>query len=114
MFSLNDALEYYLYAHYIEMGKGIEKLSELLRTAGANPLNGNAYLFVSKEKNMMKILRWERDGFILYQKRLEQGTFELPRFKPGKDLCRIDYRVFFLIMEGISWENIKLRKRLFI
>lgn len=114
MFCLNDSLEYYLYIHYIDMNKGIGKLAELVRAANANPLDGNVYLFTGKEKNVIKILRWDRDGFILYQKRLERGTFELPRFKPGTDMYRLDYKLFFLIMEGISWENLKLRKRFYI
>ena len=35
---------------------------------------------VVKKRDMIKLLRWQEDGFILYQKRLEDGTFELPRF----------------------------------
>lgn len=112
MFSLNEYLTYYLYPHYIDMNKGIECLTELVRSQpNANPLSGDAFLFFSKKKDIIKILRWDTDGFILYQKRLEAGSFELPRFKPHQGLCKIEWEVFFMIMRGISPRSVLLRKR---
>ncbi len=43
---------------------------------------------------MIKLLRWQEDGFILYQKRLEDGTFELPRFNPREDWNKIEWKTF--------------------
>ena len=81
MFSLNESLNYYLYPRYISMGKGVDCLCELIRQdMKANPLSGDAYLFFSKNKDTVKILRWDKDGFILYHKRLEAGTFGLISF----------------------------------
>ena len=69
MFSLNEYISYYLYPRYIDMNKGIECLSELIRSQmNANPLSGDAFLFFGKKKDMVKVLRWDTDGFILYQK----------------------------------------------
>lgn len=83
MFSLNESLHYYLYPYYINMGGGIEILSELVRnTKTGNPLSGDVYLFCGKKRDMIKLLRWQEDGFILYQKRLEDGTFEPPVLIP--------------------------------
>lgn len=113
MFSLNEYLTYYLYPHYIDMNKGIECLAELIRCQpNANLLSGDAFLFFSKKKDMIKILRWDTDGFILYQKRLEVGSFELPRFKPHQGLCKLEWEVFFMIIRGISPRSVLLRKRL--
>lgn len=51
MFSLNESLVYYLYPRYITAGKGIECLYELIRSQmGADPLNGDVYLFFNKKK----------------------------------------------------------------
>lgn len=103
MFSLNEYISYYLYPRYIDMNKGIECLSELIRSQmNANPLSGDAFLFFGKKKDMVKVLRWDTDGFILYQKRLEEGTFELPRFKSSQGLCKLEWEIFFMIMKGIS------------
>lgn len=112
MFSLNESLNYYLYPRYIPMGKGIEALSELIRSCtSANLLSGDVYLFVNKGRNVIKALRWDTDGFILYQKRLETGTFEIPRFKPGEGLYKLDWEIFFLIMKGIPLRSVSYRKR---
>ena len=52
---------------------------------------------------MIKLLRWQEDGFILYQKRLEDGTFELPRFNPREDWNKIEWKTFMMIIiAGIS------------
>lgn len=112
MFSLNESLVYYLYPRYITMSKGIECLYELIRSEmGANPLEGDTYLFFNRKRDMIKILRWDTDGFILYQKRLENGTFELPRFKPEEGLCKIEWETFFMIIRGIPLRTAQLRKR---
>ena len=86
MFSLNESLHYYLYPYYINMGCG--------------------------KRDMIKLLRWQEDGFILYQKRLEDGTFELPRFNPREDWNKIEWKTFMMIMSGISLNTVKYRKRL--
>ena len=105
MFSLNESLHYYLYPYYINMGCGIEILSELVRnTKTGNPLSGDVYLFCGKKRDMIKLLRWQEDGFILYQKRLEDGTFE--------DWNKIEWKTFMMIMSGISLNSVKYRKRL--
>ena len=66
MFSLNESLVYYLYPRYITAGKGIECLYELIRSQmGADPLNGEVYLFFNKKRDLVKILHWDTDGFIL-------------------------------------------------
>ena len=112
MFSLNESLNYYLYPRYISMGKGVDCLCELIRLdMKANPLSGDVYLFFSKNKDIVKILRWDKDGFILYHKRLEAGTFELPRFQPDRGLYRFEWETFFMIMRGIPLRSGRWRKR---
>lgn len=112
MFGLNETLKYHLYSSYINLGSGIEKLSVLVTgKADSSPLSGDAYLFFSKGKNTVKILRWNIDGYILYEKRLEEGTFELPRFKPDKEWIELEWRHFLMIMAGIPLRYAKFRKR---
>ena len=112
MFGLNENFHYYLYPGYIGVGKGIESLYELIRSEQQhNPLSGDVFLFFGRQKNQVKILRWDTDGFILYHKRLEEGTFELPRFEPGKGLQKLSWETFFMIMRGIPLRNTTFRKR---
>lgn len=52
---------------------------QLVRSVlGRNPLSGEVFLFLCKSRGMIKILHWQKDGFILYTKKWEEGTFEVP------------------------------------
>ncbi|MFR6636740.1 MAG: IS66 family insertion sequence element accessory protein TnpB [Bacteroides thetaiotaomicron] len=52
-----------------------------------------------------------RTVFILYQKRLEEGTFEVPRFNPDTGSYELSWKTFLLIMQGVSLRSAKCRKR---
>ena len=58
-----------------------------------------------------KILRWDGDGFLLYYKRLEGGSFELPTFNPNTGNYEISYQVLSFILNGVSLKSVRLRKR---
>lgn len=113
MFGLDETLKYHLYSSYINLGSGIEKLSTLaVEKSDSNPLQGDAYLFFSQKKDSVKILRWNIDGYILYEKRLERGTFELPRFKAGEKWISLEWGHFLMMMSGIPLKYAKFRYRL--
>lgn len=112
MFGLSNSMKYHLYAGYLPMGGGIEKLSELALTIpDGNSLSGDVFLFFGKDRSQVKLLRWDVDGYMLYQKRLEEGTFELPRFQPGERWISLDWKLFIMIMSGIPLRSGKFRKR---
>jgi hypothetical protein len=60
------------------------------------------------------MLHWEQGGFVLYYKRLERGTFELPRVISQGKTCQISWSSLMLMVEGISIEKYKQRRRYFI
>lgn len=112
MFGLGNSMKYHLYAGYLPMGGGIEKLSELALTIpDGNSLSGDVFLFFGKDRSQVKLLRWDVDGYMLYQKRLEEGTFELPRFQPGERWISLDWKLFIMIMSGIPLRSGKYRRR---
>ncbi|WP_195473395.1 IS66 family insertion sequence element accessory protein TnpB [Parabacteroides distasonis] len=71
-------------------------------------------MFFPQKRDLVKTLHWDTDGFILYQKRLESGTFELPRFKPDEGLCKLQWETFLMIIRGIPLHSTRLRKRFII
>ncbi|WP_185956458.1 IS66 family insertion sequence element accessory protein TnpB [Changchengzhania lutea] len=61
------------------MRKSFDSLRGLvINDLDQNPDNGTVYIFINKVRNKVKLLHWQTGGFMLYYKRLESGTFELP------------------------------------
>src|SRR5690606_24457080 len=108
MLSLSSSSRYFLYQHQADMRKGFDGLSGLIREGlSQNPLSGDVFIFFNKRRTQVKLLLWERDGFSIYHKRLERGTYELPQ-KVSPEL-RSDE--LMLILEGISLKSVRRRKR---
>jgi transposase len=90
----------------MDMRKGIERLSALVEERFIGELTSGAYfVFVNKAKDKMKILYWDNDGFAIWWKRLEKGTFRLL----GIDRDLIDRREFFMLLEGITPHRVQKR-----
>jgi len=67
-----------------DMRCGFDRLAERVRAViGENPQSGHLFVFRSRRGDRLKILVWDRDGFVLWYKRLELGVFKLPRVEQG-------------------------------
>lgn len=111
MLHLSSACHYYLYLGNTDMRKGFDSLSGLVSShMQQDVLSGSVFVFLNKKHNQVKLLLWEGDGFALYYKRLEKGTFELP---PGddKESLSISSQQLQFILQGISLKSIRRRKR---
>jgi len=94
------------------MRKSFDSLCQLVEAGmRRNPLSGEVFLFINRPRNRMKLLRWEYGGFILYYKRLESGTFELPLSPMSSNCIVINYSQLVMMVEGISLQYIRTRKR---
>lgn len=108
MLSLSPSGRYFLYRHQADMRKGFDGLSGLVREGlQKDPLSGDVFIFFNRRRNHVKLLLWERDGFSIYHKRLERGTYELP-VNASTEL-RSDE--LMLILQGISLKSVRKRKR---
>jgi transposase len=111
MFSIS-AFRYYLYAEPTDMRKSFDGLCGLvINRMHQNPVNGDVYIFINRQRNRIKLLRWEPGGFVLFYKRLEKGTYELPAINPGMPAQAIGYGQLAMIITGISLKNAKKRHR---
>jgi len=73
----------YLVSGVTDMRKAINGLSIIVsEQLGGNPFSGNVYVFCNRQRDKLKILYWERNGFWLYYRCLEQGKFQWPRACP--------------------------------
>lgn len=111
MFNLNENNRFLMSQNSTDLRRGVNGLCGDIRKVGLLPDNGEVYIFVNKPRNVMKILHWERGGYTIYYKRLEQGRFH-PRIflKQGIGFRSIRWDELVLLMEGISPKTAR-RKR---
>lgn len=99
---------YFLFTGVTDMRKGFDGLCALVSgSMGRDVLSGDVFIFVNRTRNRMKLLVWDRTGFVVCCKRLEEGTFELP----AGARAELRWDELVLILEGISLESVRRRKR---
>ncbi len=71
MFGLSESLNYFLYRKPTDMRKSFHALMGLVNNEmKQNPLSGDVYIFINKNRNLIKLLNWQEGGFVLYYKPL--------------------------------------------
>ena len=94
------------------MRKSYDTLGALVRTAAMEPKSGDIYVFTNKNKNRIKILVWDKDGFWILAKRLEIGQFRFPLID-GEDQYQLEVNTTELkmLLDGYEIKNLKKTKR---
>jgi hypothetical protein len=94
------------------MRKGYDGLSGLVRNElGSDPMSGDVYIFFNGSRRTVKMLVWDRDGYVVYAKRLEKGSFEqLDGILSGKSQA-IEYEHLVMLLSGISLVGLRQRPR---
>ena len=91
-----------------DMRCGFDRLAERVRAViGEDPLSGHWFVFHSRRGDRLKILYWDRDGFALWYKRLEQGKFKLPRPREGARGVELRASELAMILDGIDVTKLK-------
>lgn len=94
------------------MRKSFDGLSGIVQNhLDNNPQGGDVFIFINKTRNKVKLLHWQGCGFTLYYKRLEEGTFEIPRYGQSVGSVSLSYAQLAMIMDGLSIKNLPKRKR---
>jgi transposase len=76
-----------------------------------DPLSGHLFLFVSRHRDRLKILFWDHDGLAIFYKRLEAGTFQLPRSADGDQGVELDERQLNRLLTGLDLRTGRRRRR---
>lgn len=98
----------WLAAEATDMRCGFDRLAEQVKAViGADPLSGHWFVFRSRRGDRLKILVWERDGFVLWYKRLERGVFKLPRLGEGARSVELRGSELAMILDGIDVTKLK-------
>ena len=95
-----------------DMRCGFDRLAERAQwVTGQDPLSGHLFLFRGRGGDRLKILYWDRDGYALWYKRLEEGVFKLPRIEAGQQSVELRASELAMMLDGIDLRSIKRVKR---
>ena len=112
MIGFTGSQRYYLSVPAADMRKSYDGLGGLVRQGlGRDPLSGEVFIFLNRRRTQMKLLVWDRSGFVIWGKRLERGTFELPGRSDRGASVVLSWEELVLILEGVSLGSVRHRKR---
>lgn len=95
-----------------DMRCGFDRLAELARSVtGQDPLSGHLFLFRSRGGDRLKVLYWDTDGYALWYKRLEEGTFKLPRIDGQAKSVELRASELAMLLDGIDLRSVRRTKR---
>jgi transposase len=110
MFVFSSKIKYHLCCTLIDMRKGFDGLTGLvINLMQQNPRTGDVFIFLNKPKTHLKMLYWDEDGFVIFQKRLERGTFDF--LKNGSISKELKREELLLILGGLKLDKYKKKKR---
>jgi transposase len=108
----SQAARIWLAAEAMDMRCGFDRLAERVRAViGQDPLGGHLFVFRSRRGDRLKILLWDRDGFVLWYKRLETGVFKFPRMNTGSRSVELLGSELAMILDGIDVSKLKRVRR---
>ena len=108
MFFPEGQIRVHLYGQPVDMRKSFDGLYALTRQGlGQDPLSGQLFVFINRRATQMKVLYWDRTGFCVWAKRLEQGRFVSDWRKVATR--EMDWTALRLLLEGIEARVVRKR-----
>jgi transposase len=108
---LTHGTRIYLATDATDMRRGFNGLQgQISSVLQQDPLSGHLFLFVNRRRDKLKILYWDADGFAIWYKRLESGSFQVPSFQPDQTHVEIKSDELMMLLRGIDLSS-KRRKR---
>jgi transposase len=112
MLTLPASVRIYIAAEPVDLRRGFDGLAAATRSLLGDPLSGHLFCFLNKRKNRIKVLLWDRTGYLVLYKRLERGTFALPTEPtPGRGQVEVDAAELGLMLEGLDLRGARRRPR---
>jgi transposase len=112
MLSFPPGLQVFLAVEPVDMRKSFDGLSAAVQTVfDRDVLEGHLFLFLNRRRDLVKCLWWDRDGLAIFAKRLERGSFEMPRHDEATKQLRLDALQLALLLGGVQLDSVKRRPR---
>lgn len=112
MIHLPASVRVYLCLTACDMRKSFDGLHALVREhLELDPFAGHLFVFTSRRRDRIKILYWDRDGFAVWSKRLEEGTYAMPLGEAAERRREITAQELGALLSGIDLTQASHRKR---
>lgn len=103
----------YLYSQPIDMRKSINGLSYLVSDLSNDSLqDGSLTLFYNRARDKVKLLYWDKNGFVLVYKRLEKGRFKIIKYDATKEVATLDNKQLSWLLAGLDYDLMAQNKSL--
>ena len=90
MLTLPPSVRIFLAVKPADMRGSFDALAGQVRRLGLDPQDGHLYVFLNRRRRILKLIFFDRSGWVVLAKRLEQGSFQLPAVREGQTRVNID------------------------
>jgi len=102
----------YMYGKNVDMRRSFDGLQAIIQSEFKKDVRlGDLFLFLNRRSDRIKLMYWDQDGFCIFYKRLEIGTYQRPVFKLDCNHVEMDRSELMLLLSGIDLQSAKRRKR---
>ncbi len=114
MLSFSSSRRIFLARAATDMRRGIDTLASMVMgELGSDPRSGDCYVFVGRDRRRLKVLVWDEGGYWLCAKRLDAGTFALPRLDAAATASvTLSPACMHLLLAGIDVKSARYHKRI--
>lgn len=112
MLAINSNIRIFMATGPTDMRKGFDGLFGLVTgKLELDPLSGHLFLFLNRRRDKLKILYWDGDGLAIWYRRLEQGSYQIPKLASDATHVEIRSDELIMLLRGIDLGNVRRRKR---
>ncbi len=112
MLSLPPAVRIWLSTRPADLRKSFDGLAALVRDGlGGDPLSGDIFVFRNKSADRIKLLLWEEDGYAIWYKRLEKGSYRFPAAADGAEQVEVRAADLVMLLAGVDLASVRRSTR---
>jgi transposase len=112
MLSISTGTKVFLAVDPTDMRKGFDALQGLVTSElEKDPLSGHLFLFINRRRDKLKILYWDTDGLAIWYRRLEEGSYQVPKVSLDQKSVEMRSEELTMLLRGIDLSSVRRRKR---
>ena len=106
LLSVHESVDYYLYRKPVKMSRSFDSLAALIRTElDKDIISGDVFIFLNRHRTMVKVFVYERKGFSIFYRRLDEGSFQLPEIVGEQVNYKMSAEQIMYMLSGMSLES---------